>query len=106
MKLILGLLLLLGAVLAEDEDCPDFDCPVKDGSFAVSILDLAPFSQDKRDRLTNDFPGPVHMPSVLLLHRLPPSKATLSLWSLLGRYQVSIKGFRILCPICSYALPT
>ena len=46
------------------------------------------------------------MPSVLLLHRLPPSKATLSLWSLLGRYQVSIKGFRILCPICSYVLPT
>ena len=42
MKLILGLLLLLGVVLAEDEDCPDFDCPVKDGSFAVSILDLAP----------------------------------------------------------------
>ena len=42
MKLILGLLLLLGAVLAEDEDCPDFDCPVKDGSFAVSIFDQAP----------------------------------------------------------------
>ena len=42
MKLILGLLLHLGAVLAEDEDCPDFDCAVKDGSFAVSILDLAP----------------------------------------------------------------
>ena len=40
------------------------------------------------------------MPSVLLLHRLPPSKATLSLWSLLGRYQVSIKGFRILRPYC------
>ena len=38
------------------------------------------------------------MPSVLLLHRLPPSKATLSFWSLLGRYQVSIKGFRILHP--------
>ena len=42
MKLIVGLLLLLGAVLAEDEDCPDFDCPVKDGSFAVSIFDQAP----------------------------------------------------------------
>ena len=42
MKLILGLLLLLGVVHAEEEDCPDFDCPVKDGSFAVSILDLAP----------------------------------------------------------------
>ena len=42
MKLILGLLLLLGAVLAEDEDCTDFDCPVKDGSFAVSIFDQAP----------------------------------------------------------------
>ena len=105
MKLILGLLLLLGAVLAEDEDCPDFDCPVKDGSFAVSILDLAT-CQEKKDRLTNDFPGPVHMPSVLLLHRLPPSQATLSFWSLLGRYQVSIKGFQILRPMCSYFLLT
>ena len=42
MKLILGLLLLLGVVHAEEEDCPDFDCPVKDGSFAVSISDIAP----------------------------------------------------------------
>ena len=35
MRLILGIL-LVGGVLAEDEECPDFDCPVKDGSFAVS----------------------------------------------------------------------
>ena len=35
MRLILALL-LVGGALAEDEDCPDFDCPVKDGSFAVS----------------------------------------------------------------------
>ena len=35
MRLILALLLVVG-VLAEDEECPDFECPVKDGSFAVS----------------------------------------------------------------------
>ena len=35
MRLILALLLVVG-VLADDEECPDFDCPVKDGSFAVS----------------------------------------------------------------------
>jgi len=53
MKLILGLLLLLGAVLAEEEDCPDFDCPVKDGSFAdpctcrryYSCIDFRPVKQ-------------------------------------------------------------
>ena len=39
MRLILALL-LVGGVLAEDEDCPDFDCPVKDGSFAVSTQPL------------------------------------------------------------------
>ena len=32
-------LLLVGGILAEDEDCPDFDCPVKDGSFAVSTYE-------------------------------------------------------------------
>ena len=35
MRLILALL-LVGGALSEDDDCPDFDCPVKDGSFAVS----------------------------------------------------------------------
>ena len=39
MRSILALLLVVG-VLAEDEECPDFDCPVKDGSFAVSTPHL------------------------------------------------------------------
>ena len=38
MRLCLALL-LVGGILAEDEDCPDFDCPVKDGSFAVSTYE-------------------------------------------------------------------
>ena len=39
MRLILALLLVVG-VLADDEECPDFECPVKDGSFAVSTPPL------------------------------------------------------------------
>ena len=43
-------------------------------------------------------PGPLHMPSLLRLHRLPPSQAALPFWPLLGWYQVSnyhVDGIRI-----------
>ena len=32
---LLLLVLLATSGLAEDEDCPDYECPAKDGSFAV-----------------------------------------------------------------------
>ena len=89
MRLYLALL-LVGGILAEDEDCPDFDCPVKDGSFAVSTSGAyGHYSQAKTMvMITPMTPGPLHMPSVLRLHRLPPSQAALPFWPLLGRYQV------------------
>lgn len=37
MVVLLLPLLLLGLGLAQGDDCPDYECPAKDGSFAVSI---------------------------------------------------------------------
>ena len=77
MRLCLALL-LVGGILAEDEDCPDFDCPVKDGSFAVSTYEAWALQSSQNDGHDNaDDPRTLaHAVGITLASTSAPSSST------------------------------